>query len=665
MSVTDDPNSPIHDRSLRALKDFVNSKGIPSFKRVILELWGKRLFLLEFILISVWIILLTHKILDFNPRLIPAGREYLHILQYNYIWTLFSECGSCVFWNGFFNGGTPSFIDVHGPSLHPLSIIATLLFGVVNGGKVLVVGGIFIAAMAQWWVAKVVNLRRITRVWSACLVAAGGHLAGRMEIGNVGLLFSTASAGLVFAAFLDLSLNKEKRSPIALGITLALLILSGQGYLQLGIGVLLTFGFFFFYLDSKQPIQQYMKKYALAVALSLLLIGYFLVPFLRFTPDFAKETDPYLTQIQVMEYSPFNLVINDIDFYKAEILDKSGNAYLYISFIGWIPILFAGLALRLAPKKKKNLLIFLFLGLGLIFLISGRQIYQFLQKILPNVDAVRNASLISGLAVPILVALAAWGADLILKKDWGKLVYMRNGAQKGNISLSWVIILSLMAFSLYQVFNFSHSFLYLIELNVSQDELEALFTPSAQWVQPPYGEFFWMDDVFSREMKIANVFRPWRWEGRDIPPAYREISRSTEAEDAPGFVRQAGGMYLIENEENQYAFIETVDGDIFPCQATALGGKIDVICESEDGGVLTVMENNYSGWKVWINGKKSANLYGNWLSVDLSPGYNLISFRYRPLDVIFGLLLTISGIGMVIWFSIQKKIAESGKENSE
>ena len=336
------------------MKDIFKSKGIPSFKRVIEYLWEKRLFTLEVIFISIWVVFLTHKILDFNPRLIPAGREYLHILQYNYIWTLFSECGSCVFWNGFFNGGAPAFIDIHGPSLHPLSILATLFFGVVNGGKVLIIASIFIAAVAQWWVAKTMSLSRLTRIWSTCLVAAGGHLAGRMEIGNVGLLFSTASAGLVFAAFLDFIVNKGKRSPIAFSVTLASLILSGQGYLQLGIGVLLTFGFFFFYLDSKQPIQQYMKKYVLAVALSLLLIGYFLVPFLRFLPDFAKETDPYLTQIQVMEYSPFNLVINDIDFYKAEILDKSGNAYLYISFIGWIPILFAGLALRLAPKKKKK-----------------------------------------------------------------------------------------------------------------------------------------------------------------------------------------------------------------------------------------------------------------------------------------------------------------------
>jgi hypothetical protein len=261
--------------------------------------------------------------------------------------------------------------------------------------------------------------------------------------------------------------------------------------------------------------------------------------------------------------------------------------------------------------------------------------------------------------------LAAWGADLILQTDWGQIAYIRNENQKAFFSLSRIVVLSLMAISLYQVFYFSSSFLYLIDLDVSQDEFEALFTPSSQWIQPPYGEFFWMDDVFNHKMKIANVFRPWRWEGRDTPPPYLELSRSPETTDTPGFVRQVGEMYLIENEDNQYAFIESMDGNIFPCQATALGGKIDVICDSQDGGVLTVMENNYSGWKVWINGQKSANLYGNWLSVDLSPGYNLISFRYRPMDIIFGLLLTITGIGITIWLYIQKSASKGGKENLE
>jgi hypothetical protein len=655
MSETDGSPFLVPNITPKRLIETIKSKVFSPLHQAVIQMWGNRLSYLEVIIIWCWVVFLTFNLLGSNPRYVPVGREYFHILQYNYIWTTFPKCGTCVLWNGFLNGGAPSFIDIHGPSLHPLTILTTLLFGVANGGKALIIGSIFIAAMAQWWVAKVMGFRRIVRVWSACLVAAGGHLAGRMEIGNVGLVLSTASAGLVLAALIDLIQNKERRSPVALGITLALLILAGQGYLQLGTAILLIFSVFFFFFGSGQPFHHFMRKYLFAATLAFLLIGFFIVPFLNFLPNFAKETDPYLSQIQVFEFLPLNLVINDLDFYKAEILGKSGNAYLYNTFVGWFPIIFAAVAIRLAPSKQRKFLVYLILALGLVYLISSRQFYQGLLKVIPAVDMIRNASLISGMAVPLVAILAAWGINLVLDRDWGRLVFMRNGDQQGSVSVAWVTLLVLMAVSLYQVYQFSHSFLYLVEKDISQEEFEALFTQSAQWIQPPFGEFFWLDDAFNQEMKIANVFRPWRWEAREIPSPYRELSRNEEDTEKTGYIGKAGGMFLIEYADNQYAMIETKDGDLIPCRAAALGGKIDVVCESHDGGVLTVMENNHNGWKVWINGQKSDKLYGTWLSVDLSPGHNSVSFRYRPWDVLIGTLLTISGIAFAIWLTIKQQ----------
>ena len=652
MSETEGHPLPVQDKTVKTFIGSIRIKVISPLQKAIWRVWGNRLTYLEVSIIWFWVVCLTFNLFGFNPRFVPVGREYFHILQYNYIWNTLPECGTCVLWNGFLNGGAPSFIDIHGPSLHPLTMVTTLLYGVSNGGKALIVLSIFMAAMAQWWLARVMGFRRTVRVWSACLVAAGGHLAGRMEIGNVGLVLSTASAGLVLAALIDLIQNKEKRSPVPLGVCLALLMLSGQGYLQLGIATLLVFSVVFFASGSGQPFHIFARKYLFAAALAFLLIGFFIVPFLHFLPNFAKETDPYLTQIQVMEFLPLNLVINDLDFYKTEILGKSGNAYLYNTFIGWIPVIFAGVAIRLVPSKQRKLLIYILLSIGLVYLISSRQFYQALQKLTPAADSIRNASLISGIVVPLLAILAAWGMNLTLDRDWGRLMFTRSEDQKWGVSVAWLTILILMAVSLFQVYRFSHSFLYLVENDVSQDEFETLFTQNSQWIQPPYGEFFWLDDVFNEGMKIAHVFRPWRWEGREIPLAYRELTRNPDDVEKKGFVEQVGGVYLIENTGDQYASIETTDGDQIPCSAAAIGGKIDVVCDSKDGGVLTVMENNYSGWKVWINGQRSRNVYGNWLSVDLSAGHNRVSFRYRPWDVLVGSIMTLSGIILAVWFEI-------------
>ena len=62
--------------------------------------------------------------------------------------TLF-RCGSCVLWNGFINGGNPAFADFYGAALHPLTIVTTLIWGAIDGGKLLVVSSLALAGLAN------------------------------------------------------------------------------------------------------------------------------------------------------------------------------------------------------------------------------------------------------------------------------------------------------------------------------------------------------------------------------------------------------------------------------------------------------------------------------------------------------------------------------------
>jgi hypothetical protein len=55
-------------------------------------------------------------------------------------------------------------------------------------------------------------------------------------------------------------------------------------------------------------------------------------------------------------------------------------------------------------------------------------------------------------------------------------------------------------------------------------------------VQPPWGEYQWF--VFAREadLKIAEMFRPWYWEGREIPSSYIIGTHGAIDPAVPGYV---------------------------------------------------------------------------------------------------------------------------------
>ena len=94
---------------------------------------------LELSLIFLWAVWLGKEYLDFDPQVVPAGREFGSSIQAHHLWTRFQECGRCALWDGSERGGFPGFVDPLASSLHPTVIVTTLLFGVVNGAKAMVI----------------------------------------------------------------------------------------------------------------------------------------------------------------------------------------------------------------------------------------------------------------------------------------------------------------------------------------------------------------------------------------------------------------------------------------------------------------------------------------------------------------------------------------------
>jgi len=126
--------------------------------------WGH---LAELAVVVLWAMWVGRAYLSLDPKVWPWGREFDIVLQSEFVWTLLPQCGDCVLWNGFANGGSPAFVDMHGVVLHSIVVITTLLWGPINGAKITIVASLALAGLVQWWLAKALGLGRVARVWCA------------------------------------------------------------------------------------------------------------------------------------------------------------------------------------------------------------------------------------------------------------------------------------------------------------------------------------------------------------------------------------------------------------------------------------------------------------------------------------------------------------------
>jgi len=613
----------------------------------------KPAFLLEIILIGIWAFWIGQDYLNFDPSIIPSGREFSSAIQTHHVWTRFQECGWCALWNGTIRGGFPAFADIHGSMLHPFVIFSTLLLGVVNGAKFALVLSFWFAGIAQWWIARELKFSRIPRLWSSGMAVVGGHLAGRMELGIFGVVLSTAMASLVFGAILAVANGKGKRAVVLLGITTASALLAGQGYIQAGmIGAFPAI--LFLIINKKMRFNDLWKDYLMAFIIAGLLSAVFLIPFAHFSPNFVKDTDLEFKVAQPLKFIPLNYVIDSRDFYFNESLSKLPFPHLYTLFIGWVPILFAVYGLS-NKALKKSIKWYISSSVLIILLISSGDALKLISHVWKGVGGIRHPAQIAGLTVPLILGLSAAGLDKFLKLDWPKLDFRfseNDISQIKNIPTQLIIIIPLI-FSLHQGYQFTtfwiHTFeegreIYLV--------LEELQTDTLQWVQPPFGDHFYTEPSLRMGLKTSSGIMTFRWKERSFPEAYLEASYTGQPVGTSEVLTNINTIVIYSRPEQEYASV--INGtQITPCQAQGTGGNLAVTCDTEYNGRLVIQENNWSGWKGWMDGK-SVNILGTqWISVEVPKGKHTFIFRYRPWDVPLGLVLSGAGIIMSIflWYS--------------
>jgi|HigsolmetaAR202D_1030399.scaffolds.fasta_scaffold00244_4 Predicted membrane protein len=631
--------------------------------------------------IALWAAWVGRAFLDFSPETWLPGIEFHMAIQSHVIWNWLWECGTCIMWNGSINGGNPAFIDLHGAPAHPLVIVTSAIWGHVVGAKVAIVVSLFVAGLAQWWLAHIFKLNRAVRLWAAALAVVGGHLAGRLEIGVFAVLLSTAFASLAIVAGIALAHDGRRRTAILFAIALSLTLTAGQGYLQLGLLLMLP-AYLIFCFDGQLRIQPIWREYALAFCLALLLSSLFLVPLINFWPNIAKETDPLFESSQPFIYNLFNLVINDLDFYNSNALHKHPYPYLYINYIGWVPVIFGLIALRRLPIR---IFAFFAVAIGLIYASSSALPFKAIAYFNPDFSGgVRNPSLIAGLAVPLIIGLGAIGLQNLMSAQWPKIQIMFSETLSKSVNVMWISLVVGFA-ALIPVYEFGQQWMIVQE---NEDEAAAYLSEKLQsdelrWIMFPFGDGYWLPLAFQADLKIASVVRPWKWIEHIDPDPAMEVRVTLSEEEAEEdlerserdlitafehdpqeetywidaysgalegrAVERVGNFTLIEYPSVSYAAVQTEEGPI-PCRAEGQGGVIDVYCSNEADGTLMVQENAWRGWTAQVDGRGVTLVEnGTFLQVELPAGEHYIAFRYRPWDVPIGLLFSLLGVAIAIW----------------
>ncbi|MGB3904066.1 MAG: hypothetical protein WBB22_04025, partial [Anaerolineae bacterium] len=496
-------------------------------------------FLLAALLILSISFLFTRQMLNLDSELVPQSAEFepnagLISVAYSSV----RHHGEFPLWNPYADTGVPYLGDPANYLFNPLGSVPGLILGPVDGPKVGILLAVVFAGLSGYYLASVLGLSWLARVWAGVLLAVNGHLAARLFGGQFQLGIAFPFMAFAFAFFIQ-SLRREHRVyPILAGLSISLLLFSGLLYYFLFVipGLAITVLFFAVASQSEglrvDRLLHLAKKSAGVAAWALGFSAVLLIPFAQAFDFVGKDADPFLQHSQTIPNSFLNFLVSDREYYQqANRGMPEGFLHEFYSYVGIVPVL-ALLFVIPAFRRGNRLLIGLVATLFFFYLAwsSARHTpFQYAYDTFPFLFNFRWSSRALAAVTPMLIMLAAIGIDHLLHMV-AAIPFPKVPARRlfGHLTLPPISIgvilsaglLAFLAHSALEVLSINRDLLALVPRR--QDHLVV-----AQWLEendtsPSYVWMFDGSPGISLRLAERGILRldPIYWEARlRYPPA--------------------------------------------------------------------------------------------------------------------------------------------------
>jgi hypothetical protein len=250
------------------------------------------------------------------------------------------------------------------------------------------------------------------------------------------------------------------------------------------------------------------------------------------------------------------------------------------------------------------------------------------------------------------LGLSSYGLERLLNLDW-PIVWLGfsedSNFQRRKVSFKWLLLIPLIL-SLRSGFQFTTNWIHTTKQGQGiYTLLEHLKTENLQWVNPPFGEHYFVEPAISMGMKLSPGIMTWSWRGRELPIPVLEAARSGVPEGPVEQVDVVDEVTIYARYDQPFAAVVDDAGNQEPCQATGTGGRLKVQCNTTVAGKLVVKENMWTGWKAWLDGERVQLIGNHWLEVEAPSGKHTFVFRYLPWDIPLGLALLVLGVLISTW----------------
>ena len=324
-------------------------------------------------------------------------------------------------WNHLWFGGFPEYASPISALYDPLITLPYLLFGLLDGVKVIVVLHVFLAGVCFWLFSTTITSNKMLQLYGALLFMLSGSLAGRIDAGHTELLTTQMFIPLSMFFIVKATENKDIFYIILSAISLSMFVFGGAIY------YLAFFMMMFFIYSLLNCVTLRNGKYGLKFdnfkVLSLVFILFLMFSSIKLIPvlligDNITRIDP----IQPFKGSGIFKETFTL-FFTGNSLDEYPYYESY-AYLGFIPFIFA--MLSVFNRSEKKLFLYPSFIAFLLWAGGGNTLFGIL-RYLPLFENFRVPGRSMLFASFVVIALSLYGLQWFIEsyeKDKKALVYL-------------------------------------------------------------------------------------------------------------------------------------------------------------------------------------------------------------------------------------------------